>query len=74
MKKETAELLQKYSTSGNLTFAPVSEGIEVKYDLSDAEILELVETEYGKPVQDVNELFTVIIKKVVKLALENAKE
>lgn len=74
MKKETAELLQKYTTSGNMTFAPVDEGIEVKYNLSDAEILELVEAEYGNPVQDVNELFTVIIKNVVKMALENVKE
>lgn len=72
MKIETAKKLQELSD--RLKFEIVDEGIDVTYDLTDEEIRELVELEYGQTKQDVVELFKCILKKVIKLSVEKAKE
>lgn len=74
MKIETATKLQEYSQSEKLKFTVVDSGIDVTYTLTDEEIQELVELEYGKTLQSVPELFKCILAKVVKLAVEKAKE
>jgi hypothetical protein len=73
MKKETAELLQKHHNNNKFTFTDVPEGLQIDSDLTDTEVEEIVKCEYGTPTQDVNALFEVIMKKLVKLGLEHGK-
>lgn len=73
MKKETAELLQKHHGLNKFTFTDVPEGLKIEADLTDSEVAEIVAAEYGTTDQNVNELFNVILKKLVKLGLDNAK-
>lgn len=75
MKLETAELLEKYHSSNRLKFVESEKGLELEYELSDEEKLELVHSEYGKSLTaTVDELFVAIIKKLVKLAEVKAKQ
>jgi hypothetical protein len=45
----------------------------VDHDLTDEEILEIVESEYGPTSQNVEGLFHIIMKKAVKLAIDKSK-
>lgn len=71
MKKQTAETLQKYLPRFSFEFT--EKGLEIDYDLTDSEILDIVEQEYGTNPQNPDTLFQIIMKKAVKLAVENAK-
>lgn len=73
MKKETAELLQKYTQSGKITLEQVPEGLKIESDLTDDQVAEIVKLEYGNSEQDVNALFDVILRKIGKMAIEYAK-
>lgn len=75
MKIQTAELLKKHLDNGSFEFVPSEKGLEFNYELSDDEVLAIVETEYGSSLtQPVDELFKVIVKKLVNNAIEKAKE
>lgn len=71
MKKQTAETLQKYLP--RFSFALETEGLKIDHDLTDEEILEIVESEYGSTSQNVENLFHIIMKKAVKMAVENSR-
>lgn len=73
MKKETAELIQKYTQSGKITMESVEEGLKIESDLTDDQVLELVQLEYGNSPQNVDALFDVILRKVGKMAIDYAK-
>lgn len=68
MKQETLKKLQELVQSQRLEFTDVAEGVAVNHDLTDAELKELVEIEYGTTSQDIVKLFTVICKKLLKEA------
>ena len=70
MKKQTLELLLKHITTGRIEFSDVDEGLAVEHDLTDDELRELVELEYGTTSQSVDELFKVLCKKLLKEALK----
>ena len=70
MKQETLLKLQELTQNSRLQFEDVAEGLAVNHDLSDSEMLELVQIEYGTITQPVEELFAVICKKLVRQALE----
>lgn len=70
LKIETATKLQEFSQSDKLKFEIVDTGIDVTYTLTDEEILELVELEYGQTAQDVLELFKCILSKQLNLLLK----
>lgn len=73
MKSTTAELLKKHLDDNRFTIAPSSEGLKFDYELSDEEVAEIVEAEYGATLSaPVEDLFKVIIKKLVKMGFENA--
>jgi hypothetical protein len=75
MKQDTIDLLKSYLDQKKFEFAPTDDGLELKYELTDDEKLKLVELEYGtKLTGTVDELFVAIMKKLVKLAVEKAKE
>jgi hypothetical protein len=75
MKSETAHLLKKHFEAGKFTFAPIDTSVQVDYDLSDAEVKEIVETEYGTALSGpVEDLFKVIVKKLLSLGIEHAKK
>lgn len=73
MKQQTALKLKELCDAKKIEFSPVPEGISVDYDLTDDELREFVEIEYGQTQQSVVELFTAICKKAVKLAVDHAK-
>lgn len=70
MKKETLLKLKKLVKDERLEFVEDSEGLAINYTMSDEELRELVETEYGPTYQPIEELFKVMIKKLLKNALE----
>lgn len=74
MKKQTAEKLLELNTAERLKFDFTDAGIELSHDLSDEELKELVELEYGQTQQSVLELFKCIIKEVVKTSIDYAKK
>ena len=74
MKKETALKLSELLQSKRVTFEPANGGFSVDYDLSDDELRQFVELEYGQTSQDIVQLFTKICTKLVKIAADLAKE
>lgn len=70
MKIETLKKLQELVNAKRLEFSDVPEGLAVNHDLSDEELKELVELEYGQVTQSVVDLFTVMCKKLLKDALK----
>lgn len=75
MKLETANLLKTHHEAGKFEFESKDSQIEFQHDLSDSDILEIVESEYGKSiVQPVPDLFRAIIKGLLKTAIEFAKK
>lgn len=81
MKPETASLLAKHHLANRFKFIDSEIGLELEHDLSDAEKMELVQTEYSPkgarpdyPVLNVDELFVKIMKEVIKLAADRAKD
>lgn len=74
MKTETAQKLKELIENNRIEFEDVPEGLAVNHDLTDAELEQFVQLEYGQITQPVVELFTVICKKAVKLAMEKAKD
>jgi hypothetical protein len=75
LKAETKQLLEKFHSSKRFRFLDTEKGLEFEHDLTDEEKLELVTAEYGeKLTSGVDELFVVIVKKLVQLTVEKAKE
>jgi hypothetical protein len=75
MKPETANLLKSHLDQHRFKFVDSELGLELEHDFSDDEKKELVELEYGpKLVAPVDELFVAIMKKLIKLAVNKAKE
>lgn len=73
MKKETAELLKLHLEKKKFAFESSDLGIEFRHDFTDDEILELVQSEYGKTIaQPVDELFKVVVKNLLKQGIEYA--
>jgi hypothetical protein len=70
MKKETLTKLAELVKAERLKFEDVPEGLAVNHDLTDDELKELVQLEYGNVTQDTVALFTVMCKKLAKQALE----
>lgn len=73
VKKETILKFQEYLSQDKLELNSTDTGISVDYDLTDDELKELVELEYGQTSQDVVQLFTVLCKKLVKIGIDYAK-
>jgi hypothetical protein len=73
VKIQTLEKLHEFVNDNRIEFTEDPKGLAVKYDLSDEELSELVQIEYGQTSQSVVELFTVMCKKLVKIALEQEK-
>lgn len=71
MKQQTADKLRSFLPRFQFDFT--EKGLEINHDLTDSEILDIVEQEYGTNPQNVDSLFHIIMKKAVKLAVENAK-
>jgi N-methylhydantoinase B/oxoprolinase/acetone carboxylase alpha subunit len=71
MKSETAAKLKELVQSQRVKFEATEKGIEVDFDLTDEELREFVELEYGQTTQDVVQLFQCILKTAIKLAREN---
>lgn len=75
MKLETANLLKTHHEAGKFQVESKDSQVEFQHDFSDAEMLELVEAEYGTSiVQPVPDLFRAIIKDLLKTAIEFAKK
>jgi hypothetical protein len=75
MKPETATLLKKHLENNKFEFTNTEEGLAFNYELTDDEVLEIVNAEYGPNlVGDVEELFKSIVKKLVKLGAEHGKK
>lgn len=75
MKIETANLLKQHLEDKKFEIKPTDKGLEFNYELSDGEVLEIVEAEYGKSiVQPVPDLFKIIVKDLLKLGIEYAKK
>lgn len=75
MKQTTAELLKKHLDKGSFEFVPSDSGIEFTYELTDGEVQEIVESEYGTSLTaPVDELFKAVIKKVINIGIEHAKK
>jgi hypothetical protein len=68
MKPETANLLKSHLDQHRFKFVDSELGLELEHDFSDDEKKELVELEYGP------KLFVAIMKKLIKLAVNKAKE
>lgn len=74
MKQSTAELLKKHLDKGSFEFVPSDSGIEFTYELTDDEVKEIVESEYGTSLTaPVDELFKAVIKKLIKAGVDHAK-
>lgn len=74
MKTQTALIIQSYKDANQLKFEHTEKGIELEHNLSDEQMRQLVEAEYGSSLTStVDELFKVIMKNLVKSALEKAK-
>lgn len=71
MKQQTADLFRTFIP--RFSFQWSDEGLKVEHDLTDEEILSVVEQEYGPTTQHVEELFNIILKKAVKLAVDSAR-
>lgn len=71
MKPSTAEKLKELVQSQSVTFTASDKGIEVDYTLTDEELREFVELEYGQTSQNVVDLFKCILKEAIKLAKES---
>lgn len=75
MKLETANLLKAHLENKKFEITPAEGGISFEYDLTDDDILEIVEAEYGTSItQPVPDLFKVIVKDLLKTAVEFAKK
>lgn len=75
MKSETLSLLKQHLDAGKFEFVPVESGIQFDYELSDDEVKDIVEKEYGANfVGPVEELFKVIVKKLISIGIEHAKK
>lgn len=75
MKLDTANLLKAHLENKKFEIIPVDEGISFEYELTDEEILGIVEAEYGSSItQPVPDLFKVIVKDLLKTAVEFAKK
>ena len=75
MKQQTADLIKKHFDNNRFEFAPVDSGLSFNHDLSDDEIIELVQSEYGTSLtQSTDELFKVILKKLMNMGIEHAKK
>lgn len=72
MKKETAELLIALNNAGKITYTGTDAGLAIDNTLSLEEMSQLVELEYGRTEQDVEQLFEVLMRKAVKAAAEYA--
>lgn len=73
MKPETAALFKKHLDNDKFAFIPSENGLAFNYELTDDEVLEIVNAEYGPElVGDVEDLFKSIVKKLVKLGAEHA--
>jgi hypothetical protein len=73
MKPQTLQLLKKHLDRFKFDTSP--EGLNFEHDLSDDEIKEIVESEYGTTLTgSVEELFIAIIKKLIKQGMEHAKK
>lgn len=70
MKPETLQLLAQLQSQSRIEFTDTGTDLAINYDLTDNELRELVELEYGKTSQSLEELFKCLCKKAVKLALE----
>ena len=71
MKDQTLAKFKELSQNKRILFTDVAEGLQLEHDLTDSELAEIVQIEYGQTEQSVVELFTVLCKKLVKHALEN---
>lgn len=72
MKQETLLKLEQLIKDSRFEFVDITGGLSIQYDLTDEELRELVEMEYGQTQQSAVELFTVMCKKLVTLALGEA--
>ena len=70
MKPETLTKLKLFIDQNRIELRESSEGLAIDFDLTDEELSQFVELEYGQTKQNVVELFKCIVKKAVKSALE----
>lgn len=74
MKPETLELLKAHQDKDNFTVEFKESDLHFLYTLTDSEVREIVEAEYGPSItQSQDELFRVIIKKLLQMGIEYAK-
>ena len=74
MKEETLKKLKELAQSQKISFGTVPEGLSVEYNLTDEELRELVELEYGQTSQSLESLFTTLCKKFVNSVVKNGTE
>ena len=74
MKLETIAKLKELCDANKIEFVDTGTDLAVNYTLTDEELLQFVELEYGQTQQSVLQLFQCICKKAVKLAVEHSKD
>ena len=68
MKPETSAQLASLILAKRMKFIESEKGLELEYELSEQEKLELVHSEYGTTLTaPVDQLFVTIIKKLVRI-------
>lgn len=75
MKLETLKLFKDLIDSGKIKFEfnPVK-GVDVEYVLEDEELDNLIKSEYGDTMQDKDDLLKVMLKKLLTMAVDHAKD
>lgn len=75
MKPETSALLLAHYVNQKFHFFASEAGLQLDHNLTDDEMKELVELEYGKTLTaPVNELFVVIMKKLARSASDKVRQ
>lgn len=73
MKESTLLKLKTIIEDGRIKFESTDKGVAVEYEVESDEIEDIVTAEYGTPTQNMEDLFEVILKRLVKESLNYAK-
>jgi hypothetical protein len=74
MKPETLALLKKHQDDKDFSAEFIDGKLHFNYTLTDEELKNIVEAEYGTSVtQSYADLFEAIVKKLIKMGIEYAK-
>lgn len=75
MKSETAKKFIELTEAGKqINVEEVSEGLEITWDFDEADIAQLVELEHpGTAPESVKERFESLMKEIIHVAIEHAK-